>query len=198
MEELPLKPRRGRKEKFPGQSRAEKKRRINQNEDFIDNDGNLKKAKEFRAINSCCVEQCCLRMDFDKQQEVFTHFHGLGSFERRVLFFANNIHNEVKNRVVKRIYNINDVKVCARFFNRLLQIDHNRAILALKKFKNLNIKDMRGVYKHPRLSSEKEEFIIDVDPETRVSLLSRSNVSSIPELRMGLGKTASVVLIALE
>lgn len=162
MEELPLKPKRGRKEKVPGQSRTEKKRRINKNEDFVDHKGNHKKAKEFRVIDICCGVKCFKRIDSEKQQEIFKSFHDLGSFERRALFFISNVHNVTKNRQLKRAYYFNDVKVCAGFFNSLLQIDQNRVILALKKFKNLNIKDMRGIYTHPKLSVEKEEFVIGV------------------------------------
>lgn len=172
MEELPLKPKRGRKQKVPGQSRSEKKRRINNNEDFIDGDGNLKKAKEFREITWCCVEQCFKRINRVEQQAIFVSFHSLGSYERRALFFAKNIQcvpdkkasNSVNqgNRRLKRSYFLDDIQVCARFFNNLLQINPNRAILAMKKFKNLDVKDKRGNYNHPKLSDDKEEFIIDV------------------------------------
>lgn len=171
MEELPLKPKRGRKQKIPGQSRSERKRRANNNEDFFNERGTLKKAKVFREITWCCVDQCFKRLFSGQQEEIFESFHSLGSFERRALFFANNIHSVVTKKAsgsdnsVKRLkysYTLNDVRVCAGFFKNLLQIDSRRSMLALKKFRTLNIQDMRGIFAHPKLSNEKEKFIIDL------------------------------------
>lgn len=172
MEEVVLKPKRGRKLVIPGQSRAERKRKANCNEEYISSRGEVKKPKKIQAVDGCCSKKCFSIISEDDQRLLFDKFHQLGSYESRAIFLSSNMHKEWtkytsftrgrKEKAIKRFFTFNMHRVCKHFFVNMLQINASRYELVASKLESCVFKDLRGVYPHPKLSIEKEQFAIDV------------------------------------
>jgi hypothetical protein len=166
------KPKRGRKLKVEGQSKAERKRRANNNEPYIDSKGKIREPKIFQPIESCCSKSCFEFIDHEEQREVFDKFYHLGSFSSRATFFSANIRMQMskfpskkfdqKQHSMFRVYSLKDKPVCADFFSSLLQVNPRRVYLALKKFQEYNLNDLRGKFPHPKMSAYKTEFAVEV------------------------------------
>lgn len=172
MEEVVLKPKRGRKQVIPNQSRAERKRKANSNEEYVSSRGIVKKPKIFQAVGRCCSQNCFSRFSEDEQRQLFNKFHQLGSYESRSIFLATHMHKEWtkqnsyklnrKEKSIKRFFTFHMHRVCRNFFVNILQIHASRYELVALKLDSCVLKDLRGVFPHPKLSNEKEEFAIDV------------------------------------
>jgi hypothetical protein len=167
--EIALRPKKGRKLKIPDQDRKERKRRSNNNEEFIDFKGEVKRPKVFKNVSKCCKKKCFESLKADQQERIFELFYKLGSFERRATFFAYNV-REITSKGISRktggmtevrAYHLNGLRVCSRFFFDVLQVDSSRCYTALDKFKNFDLRDLRGYSPKPKLSSEQKQFAID-------------------------------------
>lgn len=167
--EVGPRPKKGRKLKVPDQDRVERKRRVNNNEEFVDSKGEIKKPKAFQAVTWCCDTKCHEKFSEEEQRQIFDDFHTLGSYGRRALFFAYNVRSVYAKGISRKsgvksllhVYTLNEQRVCFRFFYNTLQVHSSRGYLALDKFQKLDIRDLRGIFPHKKLSTDHEQFAID-------------------------------------
>lgn len=153
----PITKKTGRKRKFEGQNQVERKKLCNKNEQYFRKDGKLVEPKEFHHVTSCCNLNCCLLLDEATQHEIFNTFVTLGSFESRCVFIAQSVvlyekkqelTTHVSRRTTSQRYILDNKKVCKKFYLRVLQINYNRVKIAVEKWKQGNIQDLRGKYQH--------------------------------------------------
>lgn len=152
MESTKIKKKKGRKLRFEDQPYEEKKRRSNHNEPFRYANGEWKTAKEFTPINDCCTKECWKIVGQEAQQQQFTKFYGLGSYEARSLYINQNVTIKTilkrsKELSDKRVFHLNGQNVCRKFFLNVLQINQSRVDLVLEKLEAYTLRDCRGLKK---------------------------------------------------
>lgn len=163
----------GRKRKFPSQNKSEGKKLCNNNEAYISlTNGNVIKPKSFSAIKLCCSLKCFQKFSEKEQEKIFERYNHAGSCEMRFSFIFLNVEEvpiktsttlkDVSNKSTSRIYRLNHIKVCKKFFIQLLQISGSRIDTALSKGKQMYVQDNRGRHEnHLKLPPETLQYVKD-------------------------------------
>lgn len=156
IEELPKgRPKRGRKRKISNQSRADKKRLLNNNKPYVNNKGELVDAKVFDETFNCkCTKNCTDAVGLELRKQFFNQFRSMGTHEGRCAMIVGSVTQmpkkrtytkSISNRFVSRIYTIFGRRVCKNAFLKTLEINESRVKLALNKQTNLDTyADCRG------------------------------------------------------
>lgn len=152
-----VKPKLGRKRRFPNQNKDIRKKLCNTNQSYYNTRGHLVEAKTFKPGECNCKSNCSSLLNIAEQEKLFKCFHALGSFTARMVFLSQTVEErpkaserslaEVSRRNYTRTYRLNHKKVCQHFYISLLQICASRVDSALEKWKKEEFTDLRGVKK---------------------------------------------------
>lgn len=147
LENLPKgRPKRGRKRKIPNQSRADRKRLMNNNKQYVNQKGVAVEAKHFDEHFVCsCTKHCTETVSANLRRKLFNQFSSIGSHEGRCAVIVSCVieipkrrsyTKSVSKRSITRKYKIFGQEVCKTALLRTLQISESRVIVALKKQEN--------------------------------------------------------------
>lgn len=148
-------PNRGRKLKVPGQSRSERKRRLNNNETHVNTRGKIVKAKTFNESFVCsCSKQCTTSVPLRLRKRLFNQYWSVGSFKGRCAYLLLCVSQQLKkrsyskthlkNRMMTRKFTMFGIEVCKTALVKTLQIGPGRLTVALKKLSCDSFEDGRG------------------------------------------------------
>ena len=139
-------PKRGRKRKYPQQSRADRKLLHNNNRAHINTQGNFVQEKLFNENLICsCRKRCTNNVPLELRKRLFTQFWGMGTFSGRCVYLLNCVPNKDLPKTRNFTYTIFGHKVCKLGLIKTLQINASRLSDALKKYKSDDkIADNRG------------------------------------------------------
>lgn len=147
-------PKRGRKRKIPSQSRADRKRLLNNNKTHFNTRGQLVEEKVFNETFTCrCPKKCTDVVSLGLRRKLFSQFWSLGTFKGRCAFIICCVKEIPKlrtytkvtsKRVITRKYSIFGRDVCKIAFLKTLQITQSRVDTALKKQNCDSFADGRG------------------------------------------------------
>lgn len=133
-------PKKGRKNKFPSQSRADVKRLRNTNKQYINNNGDVVEGKVFDENFVCnCTKKCTNEVGLELRRKLFKQFWAMGHFSGRFAIIVGCVTQAAKKstfvsrRNVTRKFTIFGHEVCKTAFLKTLQIDACRVELALRK-----------------------------------------------------------------
>lgn len=162
-------PKKGRKRKFNDQSREDRKKRCQTNQDYISQSGKNIPSKDFR--DYVCRCKCSEKVPVDLREKEFQKFWSLDTYSAKCLFVAKNV--SVRNirrkrnknstkRNTTRHYTLAGVKVCKSLFLQTLRISSCRVDKYLKKGNRLQpIKDNRGMCGGKnKISCTREEEVV--------------------------------------
>lgn len=192
-------PHRGRKQKIPGQSRADRKRLCNSNRAHINSREDVYNVKEFDEHMGCmCSFKCTEVIPVDDRRRIFSQFWSIGSFPGRAAFLMTCLSpNAIKrfksrdnetNHGAIRDYMIYGSPVCKKAVLKTLQISDKRLYNAIKKFVECDtLSDLRGQFSGGR----------NALPESKKNEV-RAHISSFPKYvsHYTRGKTESKYLNA--
>lgn len=166
-----LKPKLGRKRKFPNQTQVTRKALNNNNEPHFMSTGNFKESKSFSVGCCSCERKCNCIINLEDQQKLFSNFYSLGSFEARTTFISQNVEefqpakclSESQNsrRKFSRVYKLKQRTVCKEFFLSLLQISSQSVQTALNKWRQENVHDLRGRHSSNKYDDETKKLVED-------------------------------------
>lgn len=165
-------PRKGRKRKYEGQSREDRKKLCITNKDYINQRGKEVLSREFRNYQCGCNSKCYEKVSEEERKLEFETFWKLDSYASKCLFVSGKITvkpvtrkrskgSEVRNN--SRIYNLAGKPVCKTTFLQTLRISSCRVNEYLKKSDiHKEVADMRGCCGGKNaISSVREKEIID-------------------------------------
>ncbi|CAG9771476.1 unnamed protein product [Ceutorhynchus assimilis] len=148
-------PKKGRKRKFPEQSREEGKKRRNSNLSHFDYKGREKASRRFIDFDCQCKLKCRESVSIEERMQEFEKFWALQSYNCQTNYIAaavsqvpkkRNYGRNTERRNFSRCYKINDKVVCRELFIKTLGISPCRVNTALKKFHGAApLTDQRGV-----------------------------------------------------
>ncbi|XP_072397229.1 uncharacterized protein [Diabrotica undecimpunctata] len=147
---------RGRKRKYKDQSRADRKKKCNHNEEYINTKGQTVVPKQFLEDFQCmCAKKCTEIVDVPDRKKLFTQFWTIGTFAGRCAMinmcvkeipkkrcYTKNVNSR---RKITRKYYCGDTEICKITFLKTLQINQKRIDIALKKCGNEFMVDLRGL-----------------------------------------------------
>lgn len=169
--EMKGRPKRGRKRKIPSQSRADRKKLLNNNETHYNTRGKLVEEKVFNKDFVCrCPKKCTDIVSLGLRMKCFSQFWSLGTFEGRCMYILCCVTEEPKSRtytktpskrVMTRKYYIFEKNICKVAFLKTLQITQSRVDTALKKQNDDSFSDGRGKFSGGRnaLPPEKKQEV---------------------------------------
>lgn len=169
-------PKKGRKRKYGGHTREERKKRKYQNLPYVNSRKQRIDPKPFLDYNCNCPKKCQEKISRENRLSEFQKFYALGTYAAQNMFIAACVKetpikrsyvsassNDSKKKTFTRIYHLNDVPVCKKMFLSTLQTTSKRVNTSLCKKRDDCITDKRGSQGgHNRATNESEEFIINV------------------------------------
>ena len=146
---------RGRKRKSLNQSRKDRKKFSNSNQEYVSARNKIVAPKIFKEDYLCpCSKKCHNVVNTEIRKRFFNQFWNIGTFEGRCALLCKCVKevekkrcytkNKVSRRSKSRMYYIEDKHVCKEAFLNTLQINHNRIRVALSQMKDNIILDKRG------------------------------------------------------
>ncbi|CAK1598006.1 unnamed protein product [Parnassius mnemosyne] len=171
-------PKKGRKPKYGGLSREERKTRKYTNLSYVNSRKKIVSPKKFIDFQCCCVKKCHENVTVEKRLAQFKKFYSLGSYNaqnmlltalvkeqpvKRHYVATDNKTNVSKKKFYSRQYFLDGVSVCRDIFVKTLQTSAKRINTSLCKMRSESrITDNRGVHGgRNRASPESEEFVIN-------------------------------------
>ncbi|KAL0821958.1 hypothetical protein ABMA28_005346 [Loxostege sticticalis] len=159
-------PKKGRKPKYGGLSREERKKRKYTNLSYVNSRKKTVSPKKFIDFQCSCQKKCHEIVSVEKRLAQFKKFYSLGSYNAQNMFLTALIKEQPvsKKKSYSRQYFLDGVSVCRDMFVKTLQTSAKRINTSLCKMRSgSSITDNRGVHGGcNRASPESEEFLINL------------------------------------
>ncbi|KAF9418473.1 hypothetical protein HW555_004761 [Spodoptera exigua] len=172
-------PKRGRKPKYGGISREERKKRKYTNLSYVNSKKKIVSPKEFIDYECNCLKKCHENISVEKRLAQFKKFYSLGSYNAQNMFLTALINEQPvkrhyvatdnktqvsKKKSYSRQYFLDGVSVCRDMFVKTLQTSAKRINTSLCKMRSDScITDNRGLHGgFNRTPPESEEFVINL------------------------------------
>lgn len=157
--------------------KSEKKRKVQNGEEYTTKTGKVIEAKIFRAQNSCvCSRKCPQNINSERQNEIFSCFYGLKNWTQKTLYLRtlcksacvkknlNPVINLKKRNFSNKYYLSNQSgvqhQVCLDFILKCVQIPRSRFYAATKSIvSNETAKDNRGKFPTNKTSESDMLFV---------------------------------------
>nr|CAH7737891.1 unnamed protein product [Callosobruchus chinensis] len=147
-------PKRGRRNKYPGQTSRSRKRLKDSNQSYYSVKGKLNESKPFLRNFQCqCAKKCHEVVSEEMIEVLFKKYWDLGSYDLQTSFIGTTVQQfPVKRKRTKivegksftRVYLLNNINVCRNMFANTYRISTKRINAALKKVRTSQLKDQRG------------------------------------------------------
>ncbi|CAG9825752.1 unnamed protein product [Phaedon cochleariae] len=143
----------GRNNKYPGQTFATRKKLKDANKTHYTVKGKLKEAKQFIDYKCSCLKKCSEKLSGDEKGIYFKNFYDLASYDLQTSYIAATVKEmPIKRKRAKngpgksytRVYMLGKVEVCRDTYINTYQISTKRVNTALEKKRSSHIKDERG------------------------------------------------------
>nr|CAH7749983.1 unnamed protein product [Callosobruchus chinensis] len=147
-------PKRGRRNKYPGQTSRSRKRLKDSNQSYYSVKGKLNESKPFLRNFQCqCAKKCHEVVSEEMREVLLKKYWDLGSYDLQTSFIGTTVQQfPVKRKRTKivegksftRVYLLNNINVCRNMFANIYRISTKRINTALKKVRTSQLKDQRG------------------------------------------------------
>lgn len=143
----------GRHNKYPGQTFATRKKLKDSNQTHYSVKGQLKEAKKFYDYKCSCLKKCDEKLTRDEKEICFKNFYDLASYDLQTSYIAATVKEmPIKRKRAKstpgksytRVYMLKEIAVCRDTYINTYQISTKRVNTALEKKRSSQIKDERG------------------------------------------------------
>lgn len=147
-------PKKGRKRKYGGLTRMERKKNRHSNKPFHNYKNIEIQPKAYVDFKCHCKTKCWEKIDSSRRQKIFEMFYRLENYNTQNMFIAANINeNEVKRRMTNsnmkkkfsRKYLLDKVEVCRDLYVKTLGVSSKRVNTALIKIRSQDCMDKRGL-----------------------------------------------------
>lgn len=174
-------PKKGRKYKYGGLSRMDRKRNRHSNKPFHNYKNIEVKPKAFIDFKCICKTKCWEKIDSNTRRKIFESFYKLGNYNTQNMYIAASVKEaEVKRRTTNsnmkkkfsRKYLLDKVEVCRDLFIKTLGVSTKRVNTVLTKMRSQDLIDKRGS-KSGGKNKCSEEMVLQV----------RFHINSIPKYK---------------
>lgn len=155
------------------------KKKVEMGKEHITKSGSVIAAKVFRGQLVCCKNNCAVKIDIVRQQEIFSNYYNSLEWNTKTMFIrscvsrnecaqANSSNPIVSSHTKKYTYNyafLSDsgetINVCKEFFQKCLQVTSNRVYRALDSTTvNPSAKDQRGRRPSPKKTRQADMNVL--------------------------------------
>lgn len=148
-------PKKGRHNKYPGQTFSTRKKLKDSNLNYYTVKGKLRESRQFINFQCNCPKKCNEKVPVETREKLFKKFWELASYDSQTGFIASTVKEfsvkrkrsncaSKKSKAFSRIYYLSNIEVCRNIFINTYQISTKRVNTSLTKLREGRLKDERG------------------------------------------------------